>query len=50
MIERKELFGAEQVLASIPVLCDTHVMAARLAEAAHQGLRPEYQLTWISTV
>jgi hypothetical protein len=54
LIERKELFGAEEVLASIfmgfPVLCDTHVMAARLAEAAHQGLRPEYQLTWISTV
>ena len=53
LIERKELFGAEQVLASIfmgfPVLCDTHVMAARLAEAAYQGLRPEYQLTWIST-
>ena len=53
LIERKELFGTEQVLASIfmgfPVLCDTHVIAARLAEAAYQGLRPEYQLTWIST-
>ena len=54
LVERQELFGREEVLANIfmgfPVLCDTHVTAARLAEAAHLGLQHQYQLTWISTV
>jgi hypothetical protein len=53
LIERRHRCGKEEVLANIladfPVLCDTHVTAARLAEAAYWGLRPEYQLTWIST-
>jgi hypothetical protein len=53
LIERQQWFGEEDVLANIltdfPVLCDTYVTAARLAEAAYRGLRPEYQLTWIST-
>ena len=53
LIERQELFGEAEVLASIfmafPVLCDTYVTAARLAEAAHQRLPHQYQLTWIST-
>jgi hypothetical protein len=52
VVEREEwLGGPEQVLAnslaSFPVLCDTYVTAARLAEAAHAGLAPPYLLSWI---
>jgi hypothetical protein len=54
LVERQEwLGGPEEVLANLvwhfPVLCDTYTTAARLAEAAHRGLPPEYLLTWIGT-
>jgi hypothetical protein len=54
LIERQEwLGGPEEVLAHLiwhfPLLCDTYASAARLAEAAHRGLPPEYLLKWIST-
>jgi hypothetical protein len=51
LVEREEWLGGEQVLANMlpgfPVLCDTYVAAARLAEAAHAGLADPYQLLWI---
>ena len=53
LIEREHQCGKEEVLANIlsdfPVLCETYVTAARLAEAAHRGLPDQYLLTWIST-
>jgi hypothetical protein len=53
MIERVGRFGREEVLTYIftdtPVLCDTYVTAAHLAEAAHWGLPDRYLLKWIST-
>jgi hypothetical protein len=53
LIERQCFGGTTEVLAHIlieaPVLCDTYVTAARLAEAAHRGLPAAYQLKWIST-
>ncbi len=52
LVEREELFGREEVLAyafmDFPVLCDTYITAARLAEAAHRGLSDQYLLKWIS--
>jgi hypothetical protein len=51
LIERQEWFGDQELLAYIladfPVLGDTPAAAAWLAEAAHEGLPPEYQLHWI---
>jgi hypothetical protein len=52
VIERREwLGGPEEVLAIIltssPVLCETYITAARLAEAAHAGLPHPYLLKWI---
>jgi hypothetical protein len=51
VIERKGWGGPEEVLANFlancPVLCDSYVTAAWLAEEAHAGLPPPYLLTWI---
>jgi hypothetical protein len=53
-VERQHQCGKEEVLANIladfPVLCDTCMTGARLAKAAWWGLRPEYQLRWMSTI
>ncbi len=53
LIERECFGGKTEVLASLladaPVLCDSYGTAARLADAAHQGLPKSYALDWIST-
>ncbi|MGB8632882.1 MAG: hypothetical protein WCD69_26495, partial [Xanthobacteraceae bacterium] len=52
LVEREAWGEEDEVLANLvwhfPVLCDTYVMAARLAEAAYRGLPHQYQLMWIS--
>jgi hypothetical protein len=38
-----------QILCGAPVLCPTHVLAARLADAAYPVAEPCYLLGWRST-
>jgi hypothetical protein len=52
-IVERVMCGREEVLAYIftesPILCDTYVTAAHLAEVAHWGLPNRYLLKWMNT-